>query len=365
MINSIECMKRALSLAQKGKYLTSPNPMVGCVITKDNKIIGEGWHEEVGKNHAEINAIESVKKRHGENYLKLLQNSIFHLTLEPCSKKGKTEACCDTLIKLKIGKVIVCSKDSSQLGIKKLTRAGIQIEEASRSLQQKAYKINQGFFSRIQKGRPFIQCKIGISSDGGVALENGHSQWITSKKSRIDVHLLRAEMDAILTGIGTILADDPQLTARGIKSINFRQPLRCVADTHCKMMGTERILNAEKDVIIFSKDKPSNLKSSIQYIKTPCKENSLDLKHVMKWLGDQKINSLLIESGPRLIDSLITEGLIDQFIFYIAPKILGKERINFFDGIRNSPKLAKIDLLIDTIEPIGKDLKILATPIYI
>ena len=357
-------MRLALSLAFNGKYLTSPNPMVGCVITKDNKIIGQGWHEEFGGNHAEINAINDVKKQFGKKGLKLLEGSSIYTSLEPCSKKGKTGSCANELIKYKVAKVVVASKDLSQDGISILKKNGIKVEESPKTIREEAEKLNRGFFKRIKSERPFVTCKIGMSLDGGIALETGESKWITSEDSRKDVHQLRAESDAILTGIGTIIKDDPKLTSRDIKIKKFNQPIRCVIDGKNRIIGTENIVDGKVKTIIFCKEIPRDLIPSIEYVKTRSKKNFLDLEETLKWLGNKKINSVLIESGPRIITSLLNEGLIDEFIFYIAPKILGKNRINFLDFVLKGSKLGKIKLIKQGELSLGKDLKIICTPVY-
>ena len=364
MDNAFECMQHALSLAKKGKYLVSPNPLVGCVITKNHKIIGEGWHKKVGENHAEINAILNVKARFGDNYLELLKGSTVYTTLEPCSTQGKTGACSSILINSKIAKIVIASRDKSQNSIKKLLDVGIEVEEADHTLQYEAHELNKGFFSRITKGRPFITCKVGLSNDGGIALENKESKWITCEESRKDVHNLRAQNDVIYTGIGTILSDNPELTARNMDTQEFNQPLRCIIDAQNKMIGTEKVFNNKAKTLIFCEKTPKEQKLSVKYIESNSKNSQLNLSETMMWLGKRNLNTVLVESGPGIIKSLIHENLIDQFIFYVAPKILGKGRINFLDFIRKEPKLGKIELIMKVIKPIGKDLKITAIPIY-
>tara|TARA_B110000014_G_C20126590_1_gene600809 strand:+ start:583 stop:1677 length:1095 start_codon:yes stop_codon:yes gene_type:complete len=363
MMDKSGCMERALYMAEKGRYLASPNPMVGCVITKNNKIIGEGWHQRYGENHAEINAIDDVRIKFGDEYLNLLKNSTFYTTLEPCSKKGKTGSCAETLVKLEVAKIIIGSRDPSQEGIEFLNDNGITTEDITLELQNAAYKLNRGFFSRVIKGRPFIKCKIGMSVDGGICLETGESKWITSEDSRQDVHKLRAESDVIFTGSGTVKVDDPLLTVRGV-SEEFNPPLRCIADRGKTLQGREKLLNDGLETLIFTNGLTKNITSKAEYKEAPLKEGFLDLQEIMSSLGEINKNMVLVEAGPKIINSLIQEKLIDEFIFYSAPKVLGNKKISFLDNILNNSKLGKINLLIDDIKSIGQDLKITATPIY-
>ena len=210
-------MLSALSVAEKARYIASPNPMVGAVIVKDNQIIGTGFTHKPGWDHAEIDAIKNVYKKFKNEASPKLNNSSIYVTLEPCSKQGRTPACTRAIIEEGIKEIYIGSKDPLQKGIEELKKAGLTVK--SGLLEDKCNEFNRGFFSRIERQRPFVTCKIACSEDGGIGLATGGDKWITSKKSREDVHKLRAASDAILTGVGTVLADNPRLTVRD-KALN-------------------------------------------------------------------------------------------------------------------------------------------------
>ena len=356
-------MMHALELAQRGSYLVSPNPLVGCVVVKNGKVIGRGWHKKPGKEHAEINALSDVKKKFGTQASEILKGSELYVNLEPCSLTGRTPPCCKSIIKSGIKKVFIASKDPMQKGLEELASNNITINLGL--LQDKAEELNKGFFSRLNKGRPMISCKLAISMDGGIGLKNGESKWISSLESRGDVHDIRARSDAILTGSGTILKDNPRLTVRLLNksSSSYSQPLRCVVDSSLKITGNENIFSDNLKTIIFcnSAKKEINTPSNIEIIEKPDKGDSVSLMEVCKYLGKSEINYLLVESGPRLVGGLLKEKLIDEFILFIAPKLMGKEKLNFAKIERG---MNNINLKIQSIDEIGGDIKLLARPQY-
>jgi diaminohydroxyphosphoribosylaminopyrimidine deaminase/5-amino-6-(5-phosphoribosylamino)uracil reductase len=361
-----EHMKHALKLAKKGIYSVAPNPMVGCIIVKDDQVIGEGWHVKSGHNHAEINAIEDVKRKHGSTSKELLQGSEVFVTLEPCSTTGRTPPCCEALIKAGIKKVYIAQEDTSQEGLESLRAANIEVETGL--LNDKAITLNTGFFTRINEGRPFVTCKIACSLDGGIALSNGESKWITCEKSRRDAHQIRATSDAILTGIGTVLADDPSLTAR-IENQNFidhgNHPLRCVVDSSLQITGKEKVLTDGHPTIIFTNQLITKFDGdNLTVIAKPGDNNKVSLKETLRHLGQMGINNLMLEAGPTLVDAMIAEELIDKFIFYMAPKILGAGKLNFSKLEGSIKNLGTIVLEIEEVEVIGDDLKLAMTPEY-
>ena len=353
-----EHMREALSLAKKGLLTTRPNPLVGCVITHRNKVIGRGWHERAGQNHAEVNAINDVHQRLGESAKSVLKESEMFVTLEPCSTFGKTAPCADAIRKHGIKKVYIASEDTSQDGFA-IKEKNITIETGL--LRDDAREINKGFFSRIERKRPFITAKMGIGLDGGIALASGESKWITSVQSREDVHKLRAINDAILTGVGTVLDDNPSLTSRdsGYDRDKVIQPLRVVIDRNNKLTGKEEVFSDDAETIVFS--------NGDYDVNTPVAENIeyKNLINVMRHLAEEKqINNLLVEAGSGIFDALLTENLIDCLILYQSPKILGKNRKTFSKLNQTDKKLSTMGFNIESIEHIGDDKKIIFKPNY-
>ena len=353
-----EHMREALSLAKKGLLTTRPNPLVGCVITHRNKVIGRGWHERAGQNHAEVNAINDVHQRLGESAKSVLKESEMFVTLEPCSTFGKTAPCADAIRKHGIKKVYIASEDTSQNGFA-IKEKNITIETGL--LRDDAREINKGFFSRIERKRPFITAKMGIGLDGGIALASGESKWITSVQSREDVHKLRAINDAILTGVGTVLDDNPSLTSRdsGYDIDKVIQPLRVVIDRNNKLTGKEEVFSDDAETIVFSNgdyDVNTSVAENIEY---------KNLINVMRHLAEEKqINNLLVEAGSGIFDALLTENLIDCLILYQSPKILGKNRKTFSKLNQTDKKLSTMGFNIESIEHIGDDKKIIFKPNY-
>ena len=358
MILPEEHMREALSLAKKGLLTTRPNPLVGCVITHRNKVIGRGWHERAGQNHAEVNAINDVHERLGESAKSVLKESEMFVTLEPCSTFGKTAPCADAIRKHGIKKVYIASEDTSQDGFA-IKEKNITIETGL--LRDDAREINKGFFSRIERKRPFITAKMGIGLDGGIALASGESKWITSVQSREDVHKLRAINDAILTGVGTVLDDNPSLTSRdsGYDIDKVIQPLRVVIDRNNKLTGKEEVFSDDAETIVFSNgdyDVNTSVAENIEY---------KNLINVMRHLAEEKqINNLLVEAGSGIFDALLTENLIDCLILYQSPKILGKNRKTFSKLNQTDKKLSTMGFNIESIEHIGDDKKIIFKPNY-
>ena len=353
-----EHMREALSLAKKGLLTTRPNPLVGCVITHRNKVIGRGWHERAGQNHAEVNAINDVHQRLGESAKSVLKESEMFVTLEPCSTYGKTAPCADAIRKHGIKKVYIASEDTSQDGFA-IKEKNITIETGL--LRDDAREINKGFFSRIERKRPFITAKMGIGLDGGIALASGESKWITSVQSREDVHKLRAINDAILTGVGTVLDDNPSLTSRdsGYDIDKVIQPLRVVIDRNNKLTGKEEVFSDDAETIVFSNgdyDVNTSVAENIEY---------KNLINVMRHLAEEKqINNLLVEAGSGIFDALLTENLIDCLILYQSPKIMGKNRKTFSKLNQTDKKLSTMGFNIESIEHIGDDKKIIFKPNY-
>ena len=335
-----ECMALALKLSQFGRKAVGANPMVGCVISRDDKIIAQDYHRLYGEAHAEVNALEKINYK-GEN-------TKVYITLEPCSHFGKTPPCAEALIRAGVKKVFIAMLDPNPLvsgrGMRVLQDSGIEVEVGL--LEEEANKINRGFVKRMTTGLPFVTSKIAMSLDGRTAMKNGESKWITSEASREDVQMLRSLNQAILTGSGTIKSDNPMMTVRTENADS--NPLRVVVDSN--NIITDKSLN------IFSSDANTlilnNNNSEI------LANGKLDLKSVLKKLGEMGINNLLLEAGSGLNGAMTEAGLIDEFIIYTAPLILGSDA-NPMIEIPLKKMSDKIKLNIVEVSQIDCDIKIM------
>lgn len=334
-------MRRALALAEKVLYLTDPNPRVGCVIVKDGMVIGEGSTQKVGGSHAEIMAIQDAKH---QGYADLLAGSTFYVTLEPCSHFGRTPPCADALVTHQVGRVVIASLDSNPLvggrGIAKLREAGVQVDYPL--LAEEALAINTGFISRMAMQRPWTWTKLACSLDGKVALTNGVSQWITAEPARLDGQHWRARSSVVLTGIGTILKDNPLLNVRAITT--ERQPIRAVIDGQFQIPEEAQIFN-DSPVWIFTYTDNSAKRvrlqtKNVEVIVLPKKGEHIDLSEVWQVFTQRGINEVHVEAGPALNGALLEAGLIDELLIYMAPKILGMGQSLF-----NLPALSDLSIV--------------------
>ena len=327
-------MLEAQELAKKGQYTKQNGCCVGCVISKNNEILGQGYYEYFGAPHAEIKAIESVKEANKDNYMELLSGSTLTVTLEPCSTFGKTPPCLDEILKYNFKKVIIGSIDPSQSSIKKLRAAGIEVE-----IEEISDELNKGFFSSLLNKRPYVRAKIAMSEDQKIAFKENDQQWITSIESREDGQQYRALSDLILTGSGTVLTDDPYLNVRNKELVNlkgFSQPTKGLISSS-SIEPSLNFFSAEGKKIIFcnKEDKHENFKNdnNVSIVEIDCLENNkIDLKQLLLKINSLKYNDVLLEAGPSLITSFINEDLIDEFIIYIAPKMLSNTALSFFNG---------------------------------
>lgn len=352
-------MKLALELAKKGIGRVHPNPMVGAVIVKDGKILGQGYHKKCGEGHAEVNAFKDAEEKN-EN----IEGAEMYVTLEPCSHFGKTPPCADKIIEKKISKVFIGTLDPNPLvagrGVKKLKDAGIYVEYGI--LESECYKLNEVFMKYIVKKEPFVVMKTGMSLDGKIATYSGESKWITEEKSRENVHNLRNELTGIMVGINTVLKDNPQLTCR----VNGgRNPIRIIVDSTLKIPIDCKIVNTAKEVetIIATTDKANLDKinsledKGVKIIVVPSKNGKVNLKELMIALGNLKIDSILLEGGGTLNFSALEEGIVDKVKIYIAPKIIGgKDSKTPIEGkgIDNLKDAFKITNL--SVSTIGEDI---------
>lgn len=355
-----EFMSRALRLARRGLYTAHPNPRVGCVLVNDGKVVGEGWHQRTGKAHAEVVALNAAGDA--------ARGATAYVTLEPCSHHGKTPPCADALIAAGVGHVIAALVDPNDKvagsGHSALEAAGISVR--SGLLQDEATSLNEGFLSRMQRGRPFVRLKMASSLDGSTAMANGESQWVTGEAARDDVQRLRAASGAVMVGAGTVLADDPSLTVRNNEIDNDdMQPLRVVLDSQLKMPVTARMLSLPGRTVVFCSDDSakSGLESAGASVHVVAGEiDGLDLAAVMSELADLEINDVLVEAGPTLAGSMLQSKLIDELVIYQAPHIMGSETRGMF----TTPDLQSIEqrlrLNIVDARKIGADLKITARP---
>ena len=308
-------MAQALRLAEKGLYSTSPNPRVGCVLVHDARIVASGWHRRAGEPHAEINALNAAGPA--------ARGATAYLTLEPCNHHGRTPPCADALIKAGVAKVIIAMQDPNPLvsgrGIGRLKEAGIEVRSGLMEAEAKA--LNIGFIARMTRGRPWVRMKIAASLDGKTALNNGLSQWITSEAARRDAHRLRARSCAVMTGIGTVLADNPQLTVRGLSTP--RQPLRMVVDSRLDIPVDARLLRGDGELIFTasaSEGKIGALRDvAARVIVLMGGNGSVDLAAMMQMLADFEINEVLVEAGRGLNGALAAAGLVDELVIHSFP----------------------------------------------
>ncbi len=346
-------MARALDLAGKGLYTTTPNPRVGCVLTQGESVVGEGWHEKAGGPHAEVVAIEKAGDR--------AAGATLYVNLEPCSHHGRTAPCVDLIQKNKINRVIAAMLDPNPKaahGGAQLAAAGIAFEHGL--MEAEARELNLGFVSRVTRGRPWVRMKIAATLDGRTALgagpNAGHSQWLTGPEARKDGHRWRARACAILTGIGTVKADDPRLTVRGVATP--RQPLRVIVDSRLEISEKAKILS-EGSVLIFSAvENRRNLQAEV--ISLPNKLNKVELPAMLEELARRGVNELHVEAGFRLNGSMLREGCVDEFLIYLNPSLLGDTAqgmvdLPALDGLDERPKLR-----LQSLDRIGDDIRILA-----
>jgi diaminohydroxyphosphoribosylaminopyrimidine deaminase/5-amino-6-(5-phosphoribosylamino)uracil reductase len=338
-------MRRALELAARGLYTTTPNPRVGCVVARDGKIIGEGWHEKQGGPHAEVRALENIDAA----------GATVYVNLEPCSHQGRTPPCVDLLLRAKVARVVAAMRDPNREaagGGERLAAAGIRFEHGL--LEEEARELNIGFLSRVTRGRPWVRLKVAATLDGRTALPDGRSQWITGAEARRDGHRWRARACAILTGIGTVRADDPQLTVRRIETP--RQPLRVVVDSRLETPPSARVLPA----LLFAAH--AGELPNAEVVALPNASGKVDLPRMLEVLAQRGINELHVEAGFRLNGSLVREGCVDEFLIYLNPSFLGDGAQGMLDLPLPGSLDARLRLRVLSVDRLGDDLRLLARP---
>jgi len=349
-------MSLALALAKKSQGNARPNPSVGAIVVKDEKIVGKGSHEVFGKDHAEVIAIKEAGL--------LTKGADLYVTLEPCSHQGKTPPCTNAIISAGISNVYIAMKDPNPLvnglGIEYLKNNGISV--TSGIMEDEAKQLNLGFLNRMIKSRPYIRSKIAISLDGKTSLFNGQSKWITCAESRKDVQKWRLKSCAILTGRGTINSDNPNLNIRDISS--EQQPLRIILDSHLRVKVESKILQQSNVMVIYGEDEDSNLiklkKTKADFIKLPLSDNKINLMELMSYLNKLEINELWVEAGPDLNGELLKLELLDELITYTAPYIIGGRANSMFNAPILQDMKDKIKLSVMDCRSIGEDIRMQA-----
>lgn len=358
-------MARALQLAERGLFTTDPNPRVGCVLVKAGEVVGEGWHQRAGEPHAEINALQTAGN--------LSKGATAYITLEPCCHHGRTPPCSQALIAAGVSRVVAAMQDPNPQvagqGLAQLQKAGI--ETLSGVMQAQAETLNPGFIQRMRHGRPYVRAKMAMSLDGRTAMASGESQWITGAEAREDVHCLRARSSAIVTGIGTVLADDPSLTARLDETKieqAILQPMRVVLDSQLQMPATARLLSQPGRTLVLTinsdEQKTAALCAAGAEVELLASSNGrLNLSAVMACLARREINEVMVEAGATLCGALLQADLVDELVIYMAPLIMGDEA----RGLLSLPGLQKMsdrmELKIDDVRAVGRDWRIQARPV--
>ncbi len=363
-------MAEALRLARKGLFTVRVNPRVGCVLVKQGRVIGRGYHARHGYNHAEVNALNDAS-RNAEN----VEGTTAYITLEPCAHQGKTPPCAEAMVAAKVARVVAATKDPNPLvnggGLAYLRRHGIATR--CHVMEDEARELNKGFIKRMTDRQPYVTVKAAMSMDGKTALTSGESKWITSESARLDVQRLRARSCAILTGIETVLYDDPLLTVRlsrqelGIER-DFEQPVRAVLDSRLRFPMAARMLNAPGKTIIYTCADDSEKTTALQQRGVEVNQvdavaDRVDLKAVMSDLAVRGINEAWVEAGATLAGSLLEQGLVDRIIVYVAPCLMG-------DSNRGLAKLSSVTsmqdrmaLRIEDSRFVGNDIRITASPL--
>lgn len=352
-------MARALQLAERGAYTARPNPMVGCVIAHGDEVVGEGWHVRAGEPHAEPLALAAAGER--------AKGATAYVTLEPCAHEGRTPPCAPQLIAAGLARVVVACGDPfprvAGQGIAALQAAGIAVQ--SGLLETQARELNRGFFSRIQRERPWVRVKLATSLDGRTALASGESKWISSHASRLDVQRWRARSGALLTASGTVLKDDPQLTVRMDDDAAFAPPLRVVLDPGLAIPEGSKVLDANAPTLLLHAPGarvPQYLRGR-DHAPIPAEGGILlDLQAVLQLLAQRGINEVLTEAGATVCGGLLKAGLVDELLLYVVPVLLGAHGKPLFDGWDAATMAQRFDMEIVEARRVGTDLRLLLRP---
>jgi diaminohydroxyphosphoribosylaminopyrimidine deaminase / 5-amino-6-(5-phosphoribosylamino)uracil reductase len=352
-------MSRALALAQRGLYSTDPNPRVGCVLVRDGEIVGEGWHVRAGEAHAEPAALAAAGER--------ARGATAYVSLEPCNHQGRTPPCTDALIAAGVASVIYALKDPnprvSGAGEERLRKAGIRV--ASGLMSDASRELNCGFVKRMSSGLPWVRVKLAMSLDGRTALASGESRWITADTARQDAQRYRARSSALVTGVGTILADDPALNVRIAES--NRQPWRVVLDSQLRTPPAARVIDREGQVLIFATQDDAGRRAALEARRVlvevlPAVDGRPPLAAVLEHLARLEMNEVWVEAGPTLAGAFVRAGLFDELVVYVAPALLGGDAL----PLLALPPLARLDdklkLKFTDYRAVGDDLRLTLRP---
>jgi len=351
-------MALALRLAERGAYTTKPNPMVGCVIAQGDEIVGEGWHARAGEPHAEPLALQAAGDR--------ARGATAYVTLEPCAHEGRTPPCAPQLAQAGIARVVAACGDPfekvSGKGFEALRAAGIAVEVGL--LEEQARALNRGFFSRVERGRPWVRVKLAMSLDGHTALATGESRWISCEASRLDVQRWRARAGALLTASGTVLADNPMLTVRMDTDAPFVPPVRVVLDPGLAIPEDSHVLDASAPTLLLHAADtrvPRYLRER-DHAAIPSVDGMLDLEAALRLLAARGINEVQTEAGATLCGGLLQAGLVDELLLYVVPMLLGAHGKPLFGGWDASTMAERYDLQIVETRAIGTDIRVLLRP---
>lgn len=362
-------MARALKIARRGLYTTHPNPRVGCILVRDGEPVGEGYHRRAGEPHAEPNALRDA----GAD----ARGATAYVTLEPCCHQGRTPACTEALIEAGVNRVVAAMQDPNPrvagAGFERLRQAGVEVVHGIMAAESET--LNPGFIRRMQTGRPYVRCKLAMSLDGRTAMASGQSQWITGSAARLDVQRLRARSDAIVTGIGTVLADDPSMNVRievgsggGIGYDDaLLQPLRVVLDSRLRMPASAKMVGLAGDTLVCCVTAGPNQSlleaAGVEVRQLTGNSGRIDLGKLLDELGRRQINEVLIESGPTLAGEFLGAGWVDELVIYAAPHVMGDEARGLFRLPGLERMQDRIGLDINDLRMVGDDIRITARPL--
>lgn len=351
-------MARALRLAERGAYTTKPNPMVGSVLVRDGEVVGEGFHERAGGPHAEVFALREAGAR--------ARGATAYVTLEPCAHTGRTAPCADSLIEAGVARVVAAMRDPfpkvDGAGFEKLRAAGIAVEAGL--MEAQARELNRGFLSRVERGRPWVRVKLATSLDGRTALASGDSKWISGEASRLDVQRWRARSSALVTGAGTVLADDPQLTVRLGDDTPFVPPLRVVLDPGLATIHRGRVREGDAPTLyIHAPDARLPRHCDAQMAPAPMRDGRFDLHAVLRLLAERGVNEMQLEAGATLAGAFVAAGLVDELLLYVAPVLLGAHARPLFEGVDVQQMAERHRLAIVDTRRLGDDLRLQLRPL--
>ena len=350
-------MARALRLAEKGAYTTKPNPMVGCVIAHGEEVVGEGWHQRAGEPHAEVHALRDAGER--------ARGATAYVTLEPCAHTGRTGPCADALIAAGVARVVAAMRDPFEqvdgAGFARLQAAGIAV--GSGLMEAQARALNRGFLARVERGRPWLRVKLATSLDGRSALASGESKWISGEASRLDVQHWRARCGAIVTGAGTVLADDPSLTVRLGDDSAFVAPLRVVLDPGLATVARGRVREGDAPTLyLHAPDAKPPRDFAAERAAVPMADGRIDLDAVLKLLAARGVNEIQLEAGATLAGAFLAQGLVDEVLLYVAPVLLGENARPLFGGLGIEAMSSKLQLQVIDVRRLGEDTRVLLRP---